>query len=784
MPGMSESLENIPITEDEILENEIPNLPNREYGDVRLTEREQRVMRCLQCLCDTETNEVIGVRQIDTCTKFSSYDRKYALDRLAKKGVIEKRSIDSSEKPKSDPTAKRAYRVVNGNKLAKGDINCPYKRDVHEPSQNPYLEATTIRRTILDCIRCLAAQGKPTTASYIKLCSGISESTVRRSLTLPILRGEIIQQRPNILAMINIQASRPLAYESSDASRPFLAPQKMPDCDIEQKEIEAVISHRTPTALGVLACISCQHSKIEAGQAKVISTKSINACYQNRPAAHVVRTFQKAGFLDDVEPKKRSRGRFVASEAGRLLFEATREKGLIPSQCNAYTAADESQQAINRARRETSNCVDCITNRQRQHGLDLGVTARMIADCLEISEGAAASILETLDLRRKNYRRPNNSLVFEPSVAALPRPRPSSCGYDFPTKVAGIDSKKISLSGVIGTRSRRQPVEVISTLGDIVQEGRDFNEVRLAVRALFASQIHFARSEAWRYSRFSDVPPQKDLEQAALIALVEAAESWHPSGVGAFGGYVGVVLRNQINQAILRYREQPKNVYWLINRISKAQASFLQEHERTATTDELIGILKDVAPASAVIRAIRANARRRALVDSQMRANDTHNTDNTQDDSPPKYSEKSYDEQRVNKVELADALGRTLHGLSEVDQYILQKLLQQDLSQQEIAKKTGMSQTHVYRKQRQLMTRLSHPSFATLAAMAPREYDWMDDAACHVKGETELASTWNQEIAKVCAGCPVTQKCEQLYQQIQNPARSGTWGGNPAWLLQ
>jgi RNA polymerase sigma factor (sigma-70 family) len=719
----------------------------------QLPDNQQRVLRCLQCLQDNETGETIGVSQVDVCAKVTEHERESAVAGLLKKALVRARTITAQERPKAEPRAKRAYTLTEeGKQRVNNSEPCVYSRDKFAPSNNPYLYVNDARKSFLDCLRCLLAQGRPAIPASIALCTGADVKTVQRGLRFLADRDDLMAEPGGALSMLSQHTVPVTSYGVSPLTKEYLAPSAQAGCTILAREAEVVINGRSDVALGFLSCVFvCQVGRIKAGEKDTFSTPSVESCTDNSHAKAFVRRLYSAGYLAYASTRGLRQNLYVPTAAGMVLHEALTARTDSRLDCAAkdVTRQDAAAQAATQAR--IQRCISCITSRQEAHGQSIGITAPMVGQCLGIDTSFIRTQLQNNDSLVASQPLPSGEPTFRPLVptwSLIGNGASGDCQY-----AATLDADT----------PRKLSAEQQKERVNIIRQGTDFNDVHRAINQLTTAHSGLAKSRARRFGVLLDVPDQDDLSQIARMALMEAAQKWDPIGTAKFSTFATVIIDRQLQHAIGDFRGYSKNAHWLIGRIGEVRATFYKTEQRLPTHAEIHARLKDVARPSAISLALQAEVDRKQTLAHASAADVSDSTG--QYEPSANTSTAAY-----ASAELSAATRHIVRTLSDADIKTLGSMLRGE-TQRTVAEVSSVSQMTIFRQRQRLQAKLAHPSRGLLAVLSDA-YAWMDEASCSGQEETMFAPQ-QEEAIHLCSGCPVSTACGTLQQKLR-PA-SGVW---------
>jgi len=223
------------------------------------------------------------------------------------------------------------------------------------------------------------------------------------------------------------------------------------------------------------------------------------------------------------------------------------------------------------------------------------------------------------------------------------------------------------------------------------------NHAQDAAQKLATAHLGLARAVAARYFRH-DPARDEDLVQVAYVGLVKAARRYHPGYQGGFAAYAVPTIAGEVKRHLRDHgwMVRPPRAHQDLNRrIAHTMPQLTQQLRRTPSRDDLARELGESPAQVAEAGACDGCLRPVSLDASVAPASAT-----TLGDLLPDERADECDADR--RVMLWAAL-RTLPGR---ERHILYLRFFEDLSQQAIADRLGLSQVHVSRILRRTLERL------------------------------------------------------------------------------
>lgn len=189
---------------------------------------------------------------------------------------------------------------------------------------------------------------------------------------------------------------------------------------------------------------------------------------------------------------------------------------------------------------------------------------------------------------------------------------------------------------------------------------------------------------------------EQDLDQVALLALVKAVDRFDPDRGVAFGTFAGRTIDGELKRHFrdrtwaLRVPRSVKDLHVAVRRISEEMEQTLG---RSPTVNELADRL-DVGT-DEIIGALGAASARR-----------TGNLVVSEEDTAPDHVAILGRDDRTAEIDDQDQVERLLAGLGEREKEIVRLRFYEQLSQDQIAERVGLSQMHVSRLLRQSFAKM------------------------------------------------------------------------------
>jgi RNA polymerase sigma-B factor len=222
----------------------------------------------------------------------------------------------------------------------------------------------------------------------------------------------------------------------------------------------------------------------------------------------------------------------------------------------------------------------------------------------------------------------------------------------------------------------------------------------LAARdALVLRFLPLARQLASRYRGTGE--SHEDLVQIACVGLLKAVERFEPGRGHAFPKYAVPTILGELRR---HFRDRgwavhvPRSTQELVLKVSDALGTLPARLGRSPTPRDVARYVG--APVEEVLAAMEAATAYEATSLDAPRAGDA--------DEGPTWGDAVWcEEPGYERVELEEALRGSLAVLSERERLILHLRFDEDMTQNEIAERIGVSQMHVSRLLRRSLDRLS-----------------------------------------------------------------------------
>jgi RNA polymerase sigma-B factor len=219
-----------------------------------------------------------------------------------------------------------------------------------------------------------------------------------------------------------------------------------------------------------------------------------------------------------------------------------------------------------------------------------------------------------------------------------------------------------------------------------------------AREALVRRFLPLARQLAARYRRGAE--PHEDLMQVASLALVKAVDRFELGRDVAFTSYAVPTILGELKR---HFRDTgwdlhvPRSLQERTARVDAAVAELKMRHGRAPSTEELARELD--MPTEEIVEALAVGSEARTLsLDAPLRDGD---------DDAATFGETLGDHDRgFTSVEDGEAVRAAMASLHRREREILRLRFVEELTQEEIGRRVGLSQMHISRLLRRTLARL------------------------------------------------------------------------------
>ena len=374
-------------------------------GMPHLTERQERVVACVQCILAKDTLDVpITVAPIRECTGLRRTDVNYALRKLETAGVFE------AETQKWRPIGQRGGSspvIFTPTQRGAVLLRPLARKDCPLSTPNSLIDTTDEQKRLLSCVGCILARAEEPTADGLRnnqqevtsekiaYCTGMPRETAWLHLSRFATMG-LFTVTPSDIASVARSGRRPNAYAPTEKGKARINIVKNPDCQLEEREVAALAERLSPNQQRMLGCFACINEKLcKPGKLPGATTRIITQC---RGAAYgsvyrLMSHLTEAGFVSARTGYTGDRSVFYAplSKGERLLaaYSSDQEQpGCVARNFDGTPRIDIYQKIL--------ECSGCILAQQAANGDPPGVTQLMIEQCSSISRSTAGAYLENL----------------------------------------------------------------------------------------------------------------------------------------------------------------------------------------------------------------------------------------------------------------------------------------------------------------------------------------------------------------------------------------------------
>jgi RNA polymerase sigma-B factor len=211
--------------------------------------------------------------------------------------------------------------------------------------------------------------------------------------------------------------------------------------------------------------------------------------------------------------------------------------------------------------------------------------------------------------------------------------------------------------------------------------------------------------------RYITTDNRDDLEQVAMIGLINAIERFDPSRGLAFSSFATPTILGELKR---HFRDLgwtvrvPRELQELAVRVDHVADELTSDLGRVPTTDE---IARHCGTTNERVLEARATATAHRAI--------SLDAPNDDDDGPPRSALIAQDEPGYDQAETAVDVKRLLASLSERERTILWLRFEEDLPQREIGERLGISQMHVSRLIRRAVTHLQQSALPSATVASP-----------------------------------------------------------------
>jgi RNA polymerase sigma-B factor len=219
-----------------------------------------------------------------------------------------------------------------------------------------------------------------------------------------------------------------------------------------------------------------------------------------------------------------------------------------------------------------------------------------------------------------------------------------------------------------------------------------------------------ARQVAARYAGGNE--PFDDLLQVACLALVRAIDRFDPSRGVAFSSYVVPTMRGEIKR---HYRDKtwavrvPRDLQDLAMAVSAERERMCRKLCRYPTARELCEQM-DISECELIDALCARNAWDATSLDAPCGDDDSELT---------LRDTLAYDERGYDLADARASIDRLAQALCRRDREVLRLRFEEDLTQREIGERLGLSQMHVSRILRSIISKLGETAAAVSEGQAP-----------------------------------------------------------------
>lgn len=757
-----------------------------------LSERQQRVLGCFACFSG-ENKEIVvnAITDLMDCNKLTNIQCRNTQSEL----VVKKRL--KSVKIENPPVKLRGHQV--GYQLTEAgwkDVENRPPKTCHQSqkykSANPYINATRAEAKVLDCIRCLNAQGEEATVHRLSACDTASMSSdVARNMAEKLeMRGFIQGYTISVLSS-TINNLKRRVFRPTEKGKPFLEPSLLEGCETLAQERVEMVKKATPATANFLGCLACQQASIKQGSRPAIVETP--GCANQRSSANTLlfkRTFgsfEEMGLLRRDNPSESSIPKqYTLSDAGKKLIDTYSDIFPVPEHCKPKPKPKSNiikiEQSQQRLEDKVASCIGCIIGQQRDSGVQQECNATMLRKCLGLHTETLDKITGRLiDKGRITETAPG--IFVSHDAQALSK---YVCGYrvDAPTKLQEIST---AIYAAIHNDKKPDLPKVLSAVEEVrlaqtIQTSEDPNERNAAITEFFMRNLRlvFHMAETYR-PPIPNWPIEKsDVLQVGFITLENCVRRFSPSYGLKFSAYFTRAYRNNLDTELGRLHGVGSNNVLIVRHVSTYIARLVVK----------TGAAKNLE-AQDIIAFIEAQPDHKKLKTSPERAVQIYRRyafDAKNVSIQKVLSEDFTVEDTLSTQDSDNSLSLSIRQyfnssrFDEIDRAIVEALLINDVKPNSLAATFGIDVVEIRQRRERLTVALSHPTFGMLSTVS-EAFDWQEKARCKddrlfAEAITEgLAGRNIRSFTKVCDLCPVKKSCRDLYNNLSPKPQKGVWGG-------
>lgn len=305
-------------------------------------------------------------------------------------------------------------------------------------------------------------------------------------------------------------------------------------------------------------------------------------------------------------------------------------------------------------------------------------------------------------------------------------------------------------------------------LGMVIQKSPDQKLVEAAHYKFLMSNLRMAGWMAQRRKFEVAVTSFEDVMQAAMIGISRAVERFDP----LYGFKFSTYAHNWMLQAIQSESARAAGVN--IREFVRIPKTLWAIHHLRTQTGKMPTI-----PEIAVLTGHKMNEVQKTLdAYAGLRAGSL-------DDDKDGKARSGHDSVGVESDGIANAVfddffRRAKDFLDDGERDILENvILNEEMSISEFADSRGVKYGEVNKRRAAILAKLQHPYFGFGSMLAPRLFDWQQDAECFLGEDSRVLTqdgrTLTSEVHELCGGCEANTQC-RTFAERQKPS-SGIWAG-------
>lgn len=254
--------------------------PLKSSEQIVVNDNQQRILQCLACMSQTNEGPLINVGEnIEACSGLTRDQRKKAMAKLVQQELVTLSS--PTELPQNMAIMGRPVQFTITEAGLQHTTETPAINCANQDatSADPYSHVTNFQRSLLDCVRCITAQGRKPSKHTIALCQTAHSAQSVEQVLRKLVKRDILTATFGSADTLLTDGRRPGAtYSPSASAAAFLEPKRKNGCAFLRKEAAQVLKKHSAEDLGILACLACQHQAVQSGECASITLPTISEC--------------------------------------------------------------------------------------------------------------------------------------------------------------------------------------------------------------------------------------------------------------------------------------------------------------------------------------------------------------------------------------------------------------------------------------------------------------------------------------------------------------------------